>query len=160
MAYHPLAERITGLLRERGFSFERFEHDPVRTSEEAAKLRPEYTLHQGAKALIVNAKLEGAKRFVMLVVPGDMKFDRDKVKALGLREVRFATEEEISKITDGVQIGGIPPFGNLFGLAVYADPAVLANDKIIFNAGDRSVSIGMHSKDWQTLVVPVVAPLT
>jgi Ala-tRNA(Pro) deacylase len=159
MAYHPLADRITGILREHGFWFERFEHDPVKTSEEAAKLRPEYTLHQGAKALIVNVKQEGEKKFVMLVVPGDLKFDREKAKALGLREIRFATEEEISNITDGVQIGGIPPFGNLFGLAVYADPAVRENEKIIFNAGDRSVSIGMYSRDWQELVAPVMAPL-
>ena len=60
MQYHPTVRKIRNLLDEVGIVYKTFEHAPVRTSEEASALRPEYTLHQGAKALIVKAKRMGS----------------------------------------------------------------------------------------------------
>jgi len=160
-SYHPATEKIASLLRERGVWFETFEHAPVRTSEEAAALRPEYTLSQGSKALIVRVKKNGEKFFAMVVVPGDKKFDTKKLKvAFGLSDLRFATEAEVGEITSGVQPGGVPPFGNIFGLTVYADEGVFLNEKIIFNAGDRAFSIGMFSKDYDAIVSPLHGSIT
>lgn len=159
--YHPVTKKITELLTERGMWFETFEHEAVRTSEEAAAIRPNYTLQQGTKALIVRVKENGEKKFVMVVVPGDARFDPKKLKEhFGLSDIRFATEEEIAKITDGVLPGGVPPFGNLFNLVVYCDEQIFKNEKIIFNAGDRSFSIGMFSKDYEALVAPRTASIT
>lgn len=157
MRYHPTVEEIKGLLVVHGCWFEIFEHEPVRTSEEAAKIRTGYSLSQGAKALIVRVKVSGGKKFVMLVVPGDRRFDRDKVRAvLGAKEIRFATEAEVADITGGIQVGGVPPFGNLFGLEVVVDPGLLENEKIIFNAGDKRVSLAIKSADYLKLVSPRV----
>jgi len=153
--YHPVTEKITTLLSERGVWFETFEHAPVRTSEEAAAMRPEYTLAQGAKALIVRVKKGGEKLFVQVVVPGDKKFDTKKLKLqFGFSDLRFATEEEVHTITVGVLPGGVPPFGNLFGLTVYADLGIFEHEKIIFNAGDRAYSVGMLSRDYDAIVQP------
>ncbi len=155
MNYHPVTEKILNLLRERGVWFETFEHEPVRTSEEAAAVRPEYTISQGSKALIVRVKKGGEKFFAQVVVPGDKKFDAKKVRSVfGLSDLRFATEEEVATITGGVQPGGVPPFGNIFGIPVYADDRIFHNEKIIFNAGDRAFSIGMYAKDYDMIVGP------
>ena len=142
--------------------YEYFEHEPVRTSEEAAKIRTGYTLAQGAKALIVRVKKSNAdKYFAMLVIPGDLKFDIKKVKAiLEAKDIRFATEDEVSDITKGIKVGGVPPFGNLFEIDVYADSKVFNNDKIVFNAGDKKASIAMNTGDYKLVVNPNVADLT
>ena len=159
--YHPVVEKIKNLLTEKGCWFETFEHAPVRTSEEAAALRPNYTLSQGSKALIIRVKKNGEKFFAMVVVPGDKKFDTKKLKeAFGITDLRFAHEAEVAVVTGGVQPGGVPPFGNLFQIPVYADEGIFENERIIFNAGDRSFSVGMHSKDYDTLVRPLHAQLT
>lgn len=160
--YHPLVEKIRRFLAEDNCWFECFEHEPVRTSEEAARVRTGYRLHQGAKAMIVRVKnSEQDKRFVMLVFPADLRFDNDKVKTLlSIKDVRLATEQEVSSITDGVELGGVPPFGNLFGLEVIADKKLFKNEKIVFNAGDRRFSIAMRSEDYQKLVKPSVADIT
>lgn len=115
MAEHPIAQQILDLLQRRDCWFETFEHEPVRTSEEAAALRDGYTLQQGAKAIIVRAKVPNeGKKFIMLVMPADQKFDNTKVKqALHAKDIRFATEQEVEEITNGVKPGGVPPFGNL-----------------------------------------------
>lgn len=161
MEYHKTVSKIVNFIQENDCWYETFEHEPVLTSEEAAKTRPEYTLSQGAKAMIVRIKKsESDKKFVMLVLPGDTRFDSNKVKSIfDVRDIRFATENEISDITDGVQIGGIPPFGNLFGIEVVADPKLFENEKIVFNAGDRRFSIAMKSEDYKNIVNPQVASM-
>lgn len=140
--------------------FQTFEHAPVRTSEDAFRQRPNFSMHQGAKAMIVRVKSKNREeqdKFVMLVFPADLKFKGGEVKKLlGARDVTFATEAEVGKITGGVQVGGVPPFGNLFNLPVYADGSLFENDKIIFNAGDRSFSVAMSAEDYKKIVNPIV----
>ncbi|PIP50407.1 MAG: hypothetical protein COX12_01450 [Candidatus Brennerbacteria bacterium CG23_combo_of_CG06-09_8_20_14_all_44_41] len=161
-SYHPVTEQIRQLLTVHQIWFETFEHAPVRTSEEAAEIRTGYSLHQGAKAMIVRVKKsETEKSFAMLVFPGDLRFDTDKVKAFfHAKDIRFATEEEVKTLTNGVLPGGIPPFGNLFNLTVVVDPKLFENEKIVFNAGDRSFSIAMKSGDYRTLVNPQIESIT
>lgn len=156
--YHPVVAQIISLLEEHYYWFETFEHEPVRTSQEAAKIRSGYSLEQGAKALIVRLKYsKNESKFVMLVLPGDARFDKQKVaEAFKTKDIRFATEAEVSEITSGVELGGVPPFGNLFGLEVIVDPSLLEHEKIIFNAGDRRFSIAMNTADYVTLVQPKV----
>ncbi len=159
--YHPIVSQILDQLKVNNCWHETFEHEPVRTSDEAADLRDGYSLHQGAKAILIRVKITNTeKRFVMLVVPGDARFDSDKVKKLlGAKNIRFATEVEVAEITGGVLPGGVPPFGNLFGLEVIVDPTLLENEKIIFNAGDKSFSVGMKSVDYVKLVEPQIAEI-
>lgn len=161
MSHHETISIIEALLTKHNISYKKFEHEPVRTSEEAAAIRPEYTQAQGAKALIVRVKKAGQKFFVQIVVPGDKKFDSAKAcSVIGAHDIRFATEEEVATITDGVQPGGVPPFGNLWNLLVYCDQSLFDNEEIIFNAGDRAVSISLTADDWRRVVDPVVANLS
>lgn len=156
--YHPVTSQITDLLDKHQYWYETFEHEAVRTSEEAARTRPGYSLQQGAKAIIVRVKKSTQdKLFVMLVFPADRAFDSRKVRAyFQAKDIRFATSEEVEQLTGGVQVGGIPPFGNLFNLPVYAAPELFENDTIVFNAGDRRFSVAMRSADYRALVQPVV----
>ncbi|MAS32577.1 MAG: hypothetical protein CL610_01135 [Anaerolineaceae bacterium] len=159
--YHPITTAITNLLDAHDCWYETFEHEPVRTSEEAAHTRPGYTHSQGAKAIIVRVKRSKAdKQFVMLVFPADRSFDSRKVKAyFQAKDIRFATEAEVNELTNGVQVGGVPPFGNLFDLPVYAAPELFDQARIVFNAGDRRFSVAMQSGDYRRLVEPVVIDL-
>ena len=157
MDYHRVTEKIESLLKEGNFWYERFEHEPVRTSEEAASVRDGYTMRQGAKALIVRIKKVGKKIFVMIVLPGNARFDTKKAKdLLNAKDIRFASPDEVAEITGGIVPGGVPPFGNLFNLEVYADESLFDNEKIVFNAGDKRVSLGMLSDDYKKIVSPHV----
>lgn len=161
MEYHPVVNTITSLLTSKGVWFETFAHEAVRTSAEAAAVRTGYTISQGAKALIVRAKhTTKGKHFIMIVVPGDARFDEAKLKArYGFTDLRFATEAEVSEITGGVLPGGVLPFGTLFNLPVYADETLLENERIIFNAGDQRFSVGMYARDYRNLVAPAVSSI-
>lgn len=158
---HPLTKQITDLLTSNSFWFETFTHDPVLTSEEAAKTRPGYTLQQGAKAIISKIQKRGSEEeFVMFVIPANLRLSSKKIKkVLDLKGLRFATEEEIGSLTNGVQRGAIPPLGNLFHIQVYADPKLFQNEKIVFNAGDRRFSVAMSSIDYKNIVSPQIVDI-
>ena len=158
--YHKTVQQIEALLQQHNILYKKFEHEPVRTSEEAAATRPEYALTQGAKALLLRVKKNGQKSFVQIVLPGDAKFDSKLARqVLGASDIRFASEAEVLELTDGVKPGGVPPFGTLWNLPVFCDQSLFDNEEIIFNAGDRSVSIALSTRDWQVVVQPSVCQL-
>ena len=157
---HHVARQILGRLERESCWHETFTHAPVRTSEEAAATRPGYGLHQGAKAILLRVKRSKREKFfVMLALPADRKFDAKSVKAwFKARDIRFATEAEVRDLTGGVLPGGLPPFGDVFDLPVYATPELFALEKIVFNAGDRRFSLAMRAADYRRLAKPIVFP--
>jgi len=148
-------ERLEQRLRENNIVFTVLRHKPVFTSEEAAAVRG-VPLASGAKALILKAN----ENFVLVVVPADRKLDSKKARvALGSRSLRFATREEVEQLT-GLQPGSIPPFGSLFGLPTWCDPALGDNASINFNAGDHAISVQMAYVDFVALEQPAPAVMT
>ena len=148
-------ERLEQRLRERGVTFTVLRHEPVYTSEQAAAVRGT-PLSSGAKALILKA----GDRFVLLVLPADRKLDSRKARdVLQVKALRFASKEEAQEMT-GLQPGSIPPFGSLFGLPTYCDPALGENASINFNAGDHAISVQMSWQDYVGVEQPQPAVVT
>ncbi|MCI0465365.1 MAG: hypothetical protein L0Z62_51245 [Gemmataceae bacterium] len=148
-------ERLHEWLTQNGVEHTVLRHEPVFTSEQAAAVRGT-PLASGAKALVMRA----GEGFVLLVLPADRKLDSRKARtALGVKSMRFASPEEVEQLT-GLKPGSIPPFGSLFGLKTYSDPALGENDSINFNAGDHSISIHMTHADYLTLETPALIEIT
>jgi len=148
-------ERIQERLTQQGVPFTVLRHEAVFTSEQAAAVRGT-PLGSGAKALIVKA----GENFVLLVIPADRKLDSRKAKtALGIRELRFATKDEVLEKT-GLQPGSIPPFGSLFGLPAHCDPALGEHASINFNAGDHCISVQMSYTDYVSVEQPTLTALS
>jgi Ala-tRNA(Pro) deacylase len=148
-------ERLDERLQQAGIPFTVLRHEPVFTSEQAAAVRGT-TLASGAKALVMKA----GEAFVLLVVPADRKLDSRKAReGLGVKSLRFATREEVEQLT-GLQPGSIPPFGSLFSLPTYCDPALADNAAINFNAGDHAISMQMSYADYARAEQPAALALT
>ena len=142
-------ERLEAWLQQKGVPFGVLRHEPVYTSEQAAAVRGT-PLSSGAKALVMKA----GDRFVMLVLPADRKLDSRKAKTgLAVKALRFASKEEVESLT-GLQPGSIPPFGSLFSLPTYCEPALAENPSINFNAGDHAISIQMSYTDYAAVEKP------
>ncbi len=135
--------RVEARLKSAGAPFEVLRHEPVFTSEEAARVRG-VELSTGAKALVCKADDE----FLMFVVPADRRLDSRGVRRrLGFRRLRFANKEEVLRLT-GLEPGSIPPFGSLFGLNTLCDERLGENERINFNAGDHRISVSMLYADY------------
>ena len=134
--------KIMEFLRSKGIEFEKLEHAPVTTSSAAAGARGS-GLSQGAKAIVVKANDE----YHHLIISAAVRLDNKKLrKILRTRRVRFATAEELLELT-GCLPGSVPPFGNLFGLPVLMDDALLSEEIVYFNCGSHTVSLRMARAD-------------
>ncbi|MCS7015017.1 MAG: YbaK/EbsC family protein [Gemmatales bacterium] len=129
-------------------------HRPVFTSEEAATVRGT-PLASGAKALVLKAD----DQFLLAVLPADRKLDNRQLRErLGVKSLRFAQTQELVQLT-GVTPGAVPPFGSLFGLPTYCDPALLEQTEINFNVGDHGISMHLRTEDYLRLEHPIQLPL-
>ena len=150
-----VCDRLQNWLKQNGVPFTVLRHEPVFTSEQAAAVRGT-SLASGAKALVVKA----GTQFVLLVLPADRKLDSRKARdALNVKALRFASKEEVQSLTS-LQPGSIPPFGSLFQLATYCDPALGENPAINFNAGDHAISIQMTYNDYLQVEKPQMLSIT
>jgi len=148
-------DRLRDRLQQGGVAYTVLRHEPVYTSEQAAAVRGT-SLASGAKALLVKA----GDRFVLLVLPADRKLDSKRARtALSVKALRFATKEEVLELT-GLEPGSIPPFGSLFGMATYCDPALAESGFINFNAGDHAISVQMTYEDYLRVEKPTAAGVT
>lgn len=141
--------KLKSFLDENNISYEYKEHEEVRTSEEAAKARGE-DIKIGAKAMILKAD----DKFIMFVLSAAKKIDSKRVKEiLGVKSLRFATPEEVNRLT-GCVPGGVPPFANIFGLGLLVDRTIPMNELMAFNAGERTKSLKLKTKDYLALLKP------
>jgi len=146
-----LYRAITSLLEKEKIAFKKFEHEPVYTSEQAAKVRGT-KLEEGAKALIVFAD----QKPLMLVLSAAQKVDVAKLKKeLMIKNFRMASADEV-KALSGVEIGAVPPFGNLLNLETFFDAKLSKNEKVSFNAGEHTKSLQLKYKDLEKLVKPKI----
>lgn len=143
-------ENIKKFLDDGNVHYECFTHEPVYTSEQAARVR-NAPLESGAKAMVFRS--EG--KYLMVVIAGNKKIDFKKVKKIiGCKSLSLASPEEVLKVM-GCEVGSVHPFGNLAGIPVYLDKS-LDSPIINFNAGRHDTSISMSLEDYKKLVNPVV----
>ncbi len=150
----PVFARLEQRLNDAQIPFRVLRHEPVYTSEEAARIRG-VPLASGAKALVCKAD----DQFLMFVLPADRRLANRQVRSdHGFRKLRFATQQEVLEIT-GLLPGSIPPFGSLFGLPTWCDERLADQPQINFNAGDHAISISMTYADYQQVERPRIAAL-
>jgi Ala-tRNA(Pro) deacylase len=110
-----------------------------------------------AKTVIV--KIDGT--LAMAVVPASCHVDLGLLKAAtGARRVELATEQEFQDKFPDCETGAMPPFGNLYGMAVFADESLARNEEITFNAGTHRELMLLAWDDLARLVKPIVSQLT
>lgn len=148
-------EKIIELLKANDIWFEKIEHEPVYTSEQAAAVRG-MNLASGAKALLFKANND----FVLVVAPGHKKVDWKKLKDyLAVKKVRMASPEEVVEKMS-VEIGACYPFGSIAGLRTLADKSLAEQEIISCNPGRHEISIKFKFDDYQKLVQPEMVDVT
>ncbi len=93
----------------------------------------------------------------MAVLPASYRVDFGQLKeASGAGKAELATEEEFKDLFPECDVGAMPPFGNLYGMEVYAAETLAEDEKIAFNAGSHTEIIQLAYGDFERLVKPKV----
>jgi Ala-tRNA(Pro) deacylase len=152
-------QELLALLDAADAQYTLIDHEPVGTTEVVSALRGN-PVEQAAKCLMLLVKTDRkTRRYVLAVVPGDRKVDLRAVESLyRARYVGFcdaATAERLARTVSGAVL----PFALDPEVELVADPAVLAQPRLYFNAARLDRSISLATADYERIARPRVHPV-
>jgi len=109
-----------------------------------------------AKTVIVRVD----DKLAMAVVSASQHVDLELLKAAtNARTVQLATEDAFKDRFPDCETGAMPPFGNLYGMDVFADESLARDKDIAFNAGSHRELVRLAWEDFEKLVHPKLMKL-
>ncbi len=152
----PVLTRLKEFLDQNKVDYTQTVHPLAYTAREVAAAE-----HIPAREIAKTVVFLSEQGYGMAVLPGDSVVDLEQLRLdLGLTRLRLATEAELGELFPSCELGAMPPFGNLWGLPVYADNALAGEEMIAFNAGSHRDVIHMRYRDFERLVNPQVVPFS
>lgn len=131
-------------------------HSPAYTAQEVAQ-----SVHLPGREMAKVVIMKLNDQMAMAVLPATSKVVVSDLRELtGCDDVKFATETEFKSRFPDCEVGAMPPFGNLYGMEVYAAEDLALNREIAFNAGSHVEVIRMNYDDFERLVKPKVLAFT
>lgn len=149
-------DRLRKYLEENHVKYVTVSHSPAFTAQEIAA-----SAHVPGKELAktVMVKIDGEMAMVVLPAPEKVSANRLKDVA-GASEVELASEREFADLFPKCEVGAMPPFGNLWGMKVFADVHLREDELISFNAGSHTELVRLSFEDYERLVKPTIADLS
>lgn len=137
-----VSDRILQLFKEKKIEYKLYEHEPVRTSEEAARVRG-VELKTGVKALIFDT----GKNYILVLIPADQKVETHYIAKLeDAKKLSMAKPEKVLELA-GCVTGSVPPFGHNTRFKTYFYRSILKNEFVNFNIGELTLSVKIKSGD-------------
>src|SRR5215470_14281653 len=128
-------------------------HPRTYTAQDTAQ-----SAHVAGKDMAKSVVIRTGGRFILAVLPAPKRVDLERLReVLGSNDARIADESEFASLFLGCEAGAMPPFGNLYGVEVYADRSLAQDEEIVFNACTHEDAIRMRYKDFERLANPKIA---
>jgi Ala-tRNA(Pro) deacylase len=146
-------QKLIDYLEENRVQFTRIIHSTAYTAQVIAH-RAHISGKMLAKTIIFK---DPEDQFLMAVVPANYQVDKERLSDLYGKKLELSSEEEFCRLFPGCETGGMPPFGNLFGVPVYVSKTLAESEEIAFNAGNHRELLHMSFADFNRLVKPTIA---
>ena len=144
------SKKLKAFLDEHKVKYVAIQHSSAYTAQEIAA-----SAHISGKDLAKTVIIKIDGKMAMAVLPASDKVSFENLKeALNAKEVRLAYEQEFMDKFPDCEVGAMPPFGNIYGMDVYAAESLSAEEEIAFNACTHTELIKMNFSDFEKLVMP------
>lgn len=131
-------------------------HSRAFTAQETAQVAH---VHGDRFAKTTIVKLDGKP--AMAVLPAPQKVDMKLLaSAAAAGKCELANEREFGQWFGDCEIGGMPPFGNLYDMPVYVEESLQSHKNIAFNGGSHTDMVLMGFADFRKLVKPRLARIS
>ena len=138
---------VEELLLDKGVQYAVLRHTEAFTAQEFAAAQ-----HVTGRQVLKVVMLRSGEELVMLVTNAVCRVDLEKARAALRRpDLSPANEEEFKYLFPGCEPGAMPPFGHLFGLKVWADRAIPADEDVYFKAGNHFEAVRIPCADFLAL---------
>ncbi len=149
-------KKLKEFLDENKVKYVSITHSPAYTAQEVAA-----SAHVPGRSMakVVIVELDG--EMAMAVLPANRKVVLQDLRDItGSERVKFTAEDKFKDRFPDCEIGAMPPFGNLYGMEVFAAESLAGNAEIAFNAGSHEEIIKLAYGDFERLVKPNVVAFT
>jgi Ala-tRNA(Pro) deacylase len=127
-------------------------HSKAYTSQAIAE-----TAHISGNELAKTVMLKKDGELCMAVLPASKQVSLAAFARLtNSKDVSLAGESEFKDRFPDCEVGAMPPFGNLYGLRVYADKSLGNDTEIAFSAGSHLELVKLAFRDFERLVKPTL----
>ncbi len=148
-------ENLETHLRHRGVAYDIQHHEVAFTAQKVAASE-----HVPGRMLAKVVMVLAGDNLIMLVLPAHFRVDLEATgTALGGRDVRLADESEFAQFFPDCEPGAMPPFGNLYGIPVFAERALAHDEQIIFQVGTHTETMSIPYREFVKLARPTFARL-
>ncbi len=115
------------------------------------------TAHISGNDLAKTVMLKKDGELCMAVLPASKQVDLATfAKFTNSDDVSLASERDFRDRFPDCEVGAMPPFGNLYGLRVYADTSLTHDKEIAFNGGSHLELIKLAYHDFEMLAEPTI----
>lgn len=150
-----ITEKLNRFLDRHGVAYQVIHHQRDYSAQTTA-----HDTHTSGHYFIKSVILRVDGRYAMAVVPADRHVELEKIADwLDAQEVALASEQETFELFPDCEVGAEPPMGNLYGVPVYADPAITDSDSVTFNGGTHETAVRMGWADYCRLVQPAMVEI-
>jgi len=144
-------EKLKRFLDENDVKFTAIQHSRACTAQEIAEMT-----HIPGKELAKTVMIGMSGDLAMAIVPASHLVDFKCLTSIAGAEATLADEGDFVELFPNCDVGAMPPFGNLYGLAVYVAEALAEDEYIAFSAGSHAEVIRLLYKDFERLVNPIL----
>ncbi len=147
-----IAPQLKKYLEKEKITYQILEHPEAFTATEIAGVQ-----HIPGKQLIKSVLVKADGQFLLCVLPATHRINLEKLKKVAkAKNIQLATEAEIAKLFPDYEVGAEPPFGNLYGISVFAEKQIGSNEEIVFNAGTHTETIKIKWQDFNRVTKPTL----
>jgi len=146
-----LPARIESHLKKHHVAVGRVFHPPVHGAQRTASV-----MHYPGKEVAKTIALRVGHKSLLAVLPASHRINRERLSALVGGKVHMLDERKCAELFPDCEAGAVPPFGELYGLPVFMDQALVGHPEIVFCAGTLSEGIRMGNVEFMHLVKPKV----
>lgn len=140
-------ERLIEMCKAKSIDYERHEHEPLYTIEDAVRVCGG-TVDENIKTILLKAK----DLFYLYVTTGSKKVPiRDLKEVTGEKRLSFARESDVVHML-GYSLGATTPIGNDKSIPVLVDKDVQMLTSVYINAGKNEITFKMSVNDFFKLL--------
>jgi Ala-tRNA(Pro) deacylase len=150
------SQKIKKFLDDEKVKYVSITHSPAYTAQEVAQ-----SAHVPGRIMAKTVIVDMDGQMAMVVLPATRKIVLQDLREItGSDRLKLATEDAFRQKFPDCDTGAMPPFGNLYGMQVYAAESLGETGEIAFNAGTHTEVIKMAYSDFERLVTPKVMSFT
>jgi len=144
---------LQSLLDDMGVRYRVSHHPTVYTAQMLAE-----TEHVPGRKVIKPVVVQADGEFVMCALPANYRVDLGELKdQLQVDDVRIVEEPRLNELFPDCQLGAAPPIGRLYGMTTLMDESLVADDRVMFQAGTHEDAVTMSLAEYRRVAQPEIA---